>query len=175
MLGQLFGWDLDSLWQTVNQRRCDVLLRADRVIEAIESYQFVMGMMDDAAKTRCLEWSTGKCSSFRELQRQYLFQRRPAFKRDCIARCIAIGDDAFAASAYKSAIEVYSAAIWLDSSCEFLFAQRSKARSRQHLYAEALADADRVQTLFIMFLPSVLITPMDRSSNSTFPRTLGMN
>ena len=61
MLGQLFGWDLDSLWQTVNQRRCDVLLRADRVIEAIESYQFVMGMMD-AAKTRCLEWSTSECS-----------------------------------------------------------------------------------------------------------------
>jgi hypothetical protein len=54
---QLFGWDLDSLWQTVHQRRCDAFLRADQVIKAVESYQSMMRMIDEAEKTSCLGWS----------------------------------------------------------------------------------------------------------------------
>ena len=58
--GQLFGWDLDSLWQTANERLCDMLLRTDQVIEAIESHQFMMIMIDEAAKPNCSEWSNGE-------------------------------------------------------------------------------------------------------------------
>ncbi|KAG1771660.1 WD40-repeat-containing domain protein [Suillus placidus] len=57
----LFGWDLDSLWQTIHQRRCDAFLRSGRVVEAVESIQYMMSMIDDAAKECCLEWSTGEC------------------------------------------------------------------------------------------------------------------
>ncbi|KAG1890913.1 WD40-repeat-containing domain protein [Suillus subluteus] len=60
----LFGWDLDALWQTVNQRRCDVFLRVDRVIEAAESHQYMMRMIDEDARNRCLKWSTGECWRF---------------------------------------------------------------------------------------------------------------
>ncbi|KAG2135248.1 WD40-repeat-containing domain protein [Suillus clintonianus] len=56
----LFGWDFDSLWQTVNQRRCDSLLRAGRLTEAVESHQYMMSRISDAAKDSCLEWSTSK-------------------------------------------------------------------------------------------------------------------
>ncbi|KAG1728721.1 WD40-repeat-containing domain protein [Suillus paluster] len=83
----LFGWDLDSLWQIANQRRCDAFLRADRVTEAAESHQYMMRMIDDAAKPSCLEWST-------------------AFKHECIARCVTKGNEAAAASNYDTAVEL---------------------------------------------------------------------
>ncbi|KAG1847926.1 hypothetical protein F4604DRAFT_139109 [Suillus subluteus] len=57
----LFGWDFDSLWQTVNQRRCDAFLRANRVTEAVKSFQYMMSMIDDNTKNGCLEWSSGEC------------------------------------------------------------------------------------------------------------------
>jgi hypothetical protein len=60
-IAQLFGWDLDSLWKTIHQKRCDAFLRAGRVVEAVESIQYMMSMIDDATKECCLEWSTGEC------------------------------------------------------------------------------------------------------------------
>ncbi|KAG2033235.1 WD40-repeat-containing domain protein [Suillus americanus] len=58
----LFGWDLDSLWQTVNERRCDAFLHAGRLIEAVESHQYMISMTDDVAKDSFLDWSTGNYS-----------------------------------------------------------------------------------------------------------------
>ncbi|KAG1855190.1 WD40-repeat-containing domain protein [Suillus subalutaceus] len=58
----LFGWDLDSLWQTVNQTRCNAFLHAGRLIEAVESHQYMISMIsmiDDVAKDGFLDWSTG--------------------------------------------------------------------------------------------------------------------
>jgi hypothetical protein len=49
------------------------------------------------------------------------------------------------------AVELYSAAIKLDSSHNSFFARRSKAYLARKHYAEALADADTVRTIFIMF------------------------
>ncbi|KAG1731764.1 hypothetical protein EDB19DRAFT_1317616 [Suillus lakei] len=121
----LFGWDFDSLWRTVNQRRCDAFLRADRVTEAVKSFQYMMSMIDDNTKSGCLEWST-------------------TFKQDCIARCVAKGDEAIAASNYEMAVELYSAAIKLDSSHDSFFARRSTANLARKHYTEALADADTV-------------------------------
>ncbi|KAG2151487.1 hypothetical protein DEU56DRAFT_553851 [Suillus clintonianus] len=118
----LFGWDLDWLWQTVNQRLCEALFRADRVVEAVEAHQY---MMNEVAKTDCQQWST-------------------AFKNECTARCVSKGDEAFAANNHDMAIELYSAGIRLDSSCDSLFVQRSKAMFQRHLYAEALQDAKKV-------------------------------
>ncbi|KAG2364198.1 WD40-repeat-containing domain protein [Suillus spraguei] len=120
----LFGWDLDSSWQTINQIRCEACLRADRVIEAIESHQYMMSTIDEDVKDNDLEWST-------------------AFTKDCTARCVARGDEAVAAKNYDSAIELYSAGIELDSSCELLFVHRSKANLERNLFVAALHDANR--------------------------------
>ncbi|KAG1800334.1 uncharacterized protein HD556DRAFT_1028494 [Suillus plorans] len=54
----LFGWDLKSLWQTAHQNRCNVLLRAGRLPEAIEAYRYMMDRADEATKARCIDWST---------------------------------------------------------------------------------------------------------------------
>jgi hypothetical protein len=47
------------------------------------------------------------------------------------------------------AVELCSAGISLDSSCESLFACRSKANLKRNLYAEALDDAKKVRLMFI--------------------------
>jgi hypothetical protein len=39
---QLFGWDLKSLWQTANQKRCHALLQAGRLAEAQAAYRYMM-------------------------------------------------------------------------------------------------------------------------------------
>lgn len=121
----LFGWDFDSLWRTVNQQRCDALLRADRVTEAVKSFQYMISMIDDNTKNACLEWSS-------------------TFKQACTARCVAKGDEALAASNNEMAVELYSAAIGLDSSHDSFFERRSRAYLARKNYAEALADADTV-------------------------------
>jgi hypothetical protein len=61
---QLFGWDLDSLWENINQRRCDAFLLAGRVIEAVESFQCMMNIIHEAGKGSCIEWSTSKWSGY---------------------------------------------------------------------------------------------------------------
>ncbi|KAG0698960.1 hypothetical protein DFH29DRAFT_1081516 [Suillus ampliporus] len=124
----LFGWDLDSLWQTVNQRRCEVFLRADRLIEAVQSHQYMMRIIEEDAKDSDLKWST-------------------AFKQNCAARYAEKGDNATAESDFERAIELYSAGIELDPSCQSLFARRSKANLERQLYVEALYDAERVIAL----------------------------
>ncbi|KAG2346437.1 hypothetical protein BDR05DRAFT_945992 [Suillus weaverae] len=118
----LFGWDLDSLWETINQRRCDAFLLAGRVIEAVESFQYMMSMINEGS---CIGWST-------------------TFKQDCTAHCVAKAHDAVAASNYEMAVALYSAAIALNSSNESLFAHRSKVNLERKLYAEALHDAEKV-------------------------------
>ncbi|KAG1786940.1 uncharacterized protein HD556DRAFT_1006392 [Suillus plorans] len=129
----LFGWDLDASWQTVNQIRCEAWLCADRVIEAVESHQYMMSMIDEDVKDSDLEWST-------------------AFKNDCTARCVAKGDEAVAAKNYETAIELYSAGIELDSSCESLFVRRSKANLERNLFVVALHDANRVRAIVVISL-----------------------
>ncbi|KAG2117045.1 uncharacterized protein F5147DRAFT_768429 [Suillus discolor] len=121
----LFGWDLDSLWQTIHQRQCDAFLRADQVIEAIEAYQYMMRMIDEAERTSCLGWST-------------------TFKQDCIARCVAKGKEAVVANDQARAFKLYSAGIGLDPSYDLLFVHRSNENLRRNLYAEALSDAEQV-------------------------------
>ncbi|KAG2151516.1 hypothetical protein DEU56DRAFT_908357 [Suillus clintonianus] len=121
----LFGWDFDSIQQTIHQRRCEAFLRADRLPEAAESLRYMMSMLGEPKKGSCLEWST-------------------AFKQDCTARCVAKADEAVAADIYEMAFDLYSAAIELDSSSHFLFAHRGKAKLGRKLYAEALHDAEKV-------------------------------
>jgi len=67
---QLFSLHLDSLWQTANQNWCDALLRRDRVIAAIETYRYMVDIVDEAARTNCLEWSTSEYFIFRRLDRR---------------------------------------------------------------------------------------------------------
>jgi cytochrome b len=48
------------LWQNANQKRCDALRGAGRVEEALESFRYMMNMIDENAKARCFGWSNGK-------------------------------------------------------------------------------------------------------------------
>jgi hypothetical protein len=57
---QLFGWDLRSLWQNANKKRCHAFLRAGRPGEALKSYRCMMDMSNEATKASCLDWCTGK-------------------------------------------------------------------------------------------------------------------
>jgi hypothetical protein len=68
-----------------------------------------------------------------------------------------MGDEAVAAKNYETAIELYSAGIKLDSSCESLFVQRCKANSERNLFVAALHDANRVRTIVAISLAIVLI------------------
>jgi hypothetical protein len=95
------------------------------VIEAVESHQHMMSMIDEDVKDGDLEWSI-------------------TFRKDCTARCVAKGDEAVTAKNYETAIELYSAGIELDPSCEPLFVCRSKANLERNLFAAALHDANRV-------------------------------
>jgi len=52
----LFGWDLKSLWQTVNQQRCHALLLDDQAGAAFEAYRYVMEMSDEPTKAIFLDW-----------------------------------------------------------------------------------------------------------------------
>ena len=61
-LVQLFGCDFTSLWQTANQKRCHALLRAGRLVEVFEAYQYMANMSDETTKASCLDWSIGKSS-----------------------------------------------------------------------------------------------------------------
>ncbi|KAG1789016.1 uncharacterized protein HD556DRAFT_1275673, partial [Suillus plorans] len=122
---ELFGWDFGLLWQTANQRRCEAFLCADRVIEAAGPHQYMMLMISEAVKPIHHEWSA-------------------AFKHKCTSRCVTKGDEAVTASNYEMAVELYSVGISLDSSCESLFARRSKANLTRRLYTEALDDAEKV-------------------------------
>ncbi|KAG1852354.1 heterokaryon incompatibility protein-domain-containing protein [Suillus tomentosus] len=129
----LFGWDLESLWQTAHQNWCNALLRAGRLPEAIEAYRYMMDRADEATKARCIDWST-------------------AFKQHCsmlypttgATDLAAVGDDALAAGNYDRAIELYSAAIHLDLATDTIFANRSKARLGKMLWDDALLDAEKV-------------------------------
>jgi hypothetical protein len=54
---QLFGWNLKSLWQTANQKRCHALLRAGRLEESYEAYRCIMDTSDKTTTTSFRDWS----------------------------------------------------------------------------------------------------------------------
>jgi tetratricopeptide (TPR) repeat protein len=76
-----------------------------------------------------------------------------AFKQECstlyaangVADLAVSGDVALAAGEYDRAIEIYSAAIDLDSATYTTFVNRSKARSEKMLWDDALRDAQKVR------------------------------
>jgi hypothetical protein len=68
-----------------------------------------------------------------------------AFKQECRALCVTKGDIALAARDYDRAIDLYSAAITLNSESSIVFANRSKAKSGKMLWIEALLDAQKVR------------------------------
>ncbi|KIK45230.1 hypothetical protein CY34DRAFT_801852 [Suillus luteus UH-Slu-Lm8-n1] len=121
----LFGWDLESLWQTANENLCHTLLHAGRLSEALESYRYMMDMSDETTRANCLRWSA-------------------TFKQNCSARYAADGDVALTASDYDLAILLYSGAIELDPTSETVFANCSKAKLKKALWEEALVDAQKV-------------------------------
>ncbi|KIK45788.1 hypothetical protein CY34DRAFT_496839 [Suillus luteus UH-Slu-Lm8-n1] len=72
---------------------------------------------------------------------------------DCTAQCVTKADEAVSANNHEVAVNLYSAAIALDSSRHSLFAHRSQANLGLKLHAEALYDAEKV----IEFDPSSYI------------------
>ncbi|KAG2134884.1 uncharacterized protein EDB93DRAFT_1331178 [Suillus bovinus] len=123
-----FGWDLKCLWQKANQKRCDALLRAGKLQDALKSYQHVMASSDETTNADCFDWSND-------------------FKQECSAFCAVNGDAAFAANDYDKAIDLYSTAIDLNSTSDVAFANRSKAKLGKMLWEDALLDAQKVTEL----------------------------
>jgi hypothetical protein len=60
MFPQLFGWDLESLWHTANQRQCYALFRAGSFGAAIESYNSMMDKIDEDMKAGLRAWFISK-------------------------------------------------------------------------------------------------------------------
>jgi hypothetical protein len=60
---QLFGWDLESLWQTANKQQCVALIRAGRLGEALESYLSMMNASDETAKASLRAWFSSQSFS----------------------------------------------------------------------------------------------------------------
>ncbi|KAG2055117.1 WD40 repeat-like protein [Suillus hirtellus] len=52
----LFGWDLESLWQTANQQQCCAFFRAGSFGTAIESYRCIMDKVDEDMKADLRAW-----------------------------------------------------------------------------------------------------------------------
>ncbi|KIK34863.1 hypothetical protein CY34DRAFT_812605 [Suillus luteus UH-Slu-Lm8-n1] len=121
----LFDWDLEALFLTAHQKRCQAFFSAGKSLKALEAYNYMMDAIDESAKASCLVWSN-------------------AFKQECSAVCAANGDAALAASDYDRAIDLYSAAITLNSASTTVFANRSKAKLGKMLWMEALPDAQKV-------------------------------
>ncbi|KIK37624.1 hypothetical protein CY34DRAFT_810161, partial [Suillus luteus UH-Slu-Lm8-n1] len=121
----LFGWDLEALFLTAHQKRCQAFLSTGKLHKALEAHKYMMDTIDESAKASCLVWSN-------------------AFKQECSALCAANGDAALAASDYDRAIDLYSAAITLNSASTTAFANRSKAKLGKMLWMEALLDAQKV-------------------------------
>ncbi|KAJ8595030.1 hypothetical protein M405DRAFT_871979 [Rhizopogon salebrosus TDB-379] len=121
----LFGWDLKSLWQTANQKRCHALLRAGRLAEAHKAYRYMMDTSDEATTVCCRDWSI-------------------AFEQECRALCTSNADAALSVKDYDRAIELYSAVIDLDPLSDTIFASRCTAKLGKMLWEDALVDAQKV-------------------------------
>jgi len=151
MIVQLFGWDLQSLWQSANQKRCHALLMAGRLSEAHKAYRYMMDMSDEVTKASCLDWSNGKRSvmspAYNPHPRFSVFKQEFSALYDAngVSDLAMSGDAALAASAYDRAIELYSAVIDLDSATDAIFANRCKAKLESKLWEEALIDATKVR------------------------------
>ncbi|KAG2142856.1 quinon protein alcohol dehydrogenase-like superfamily [Suillus bovinus] len=128
----IFGWDLKSLWFTAHQKRCQALLEADKLQDAVKSFRYMMDNIDGTAKASCLEWSNGKSGV--------------SFTKKCSVPFLANGDAALAASDFDRAIDFYSAAIDLTSPnlSYAVFTNRSKAKLGKMLWMGALLDAQKV-------------------------------
>jgi hypothetical protein len=102
-----------SLGVTTHQKQCQAFLSAGKPDEALEAHRYMMDAIDESAKVSCLDWSN-------------------AFKQECSALCATNGDIAFIANDYDRAIDLYSAAINVDSASYTLFANRSKAKLKKN-------------------------------------------
>jgi WD40 repeat protein len=54
----LFGWDLESLWQTSRKQLCCALIRVGRVGEAFTTYESLLDASDEATKSSLRAWFT---------------------------------------------------------------------------------------------------------------------
>jgi len=57
---QLFGWDLEALFLTAHQKRCQAFLSAGKPDKALEAHKYMMDTIDESAKASCHGWSNGK-------------------------------------------------------------------------------------------------------------------
>jgi len=71
---QLFGCDFTSLWQIANQKRCHALLRAGKLAEVFEAYQYMADMSDEATRASCLNWSISTSFRFQQCLGFNLYQ-----------------------------------------------------------------------------------------------------
>ncbi|KAG2142871.1 uncharacterized protein EDB93DRAFT_1252134 [Suillus bovinus] len=147
VLVQLFGWDLKSLRLTAHQKRCHALFQAGKLPDAVKSFRYMMYNIDEATKASCLEWSNSKSGVCNVMQATGLTPFHSAFTEVCGTLCLTNGDTALAAHRYDRAYDLYSAAIYLGSVSDVVFANRSRAKLGQMLWEDALLDAHKVTEL----------------------------
>jgi hypothetical protein len=70
---------------------------------------------------------------------------RSDFKQECRTLYTRSGDSALSSKDYDKAIELYSAAIDLDSASDIIFASRCNAKLGKMLWEDALVDAQKVR------------------------------
>ncbi|KAG2356068.1 hypothetical protein BDR07DRAFT_1424355, partial [Suillus spraguei] len=117
--------DIHHIYEDLVVNRCNALLQAGRLQDAVKSYQFMMDTTDDITKANCLDWSKD-------------------FTEQCRTLCLTSGDAALAASDLDGAIDLYSAVINLNCTSDIVFANRSKAKLGKMLWEDALQDAQKV-------------------------------
>jgi tetratricopeptide (TPR) repeat protein len=147
------------LWQIVNQKRCHALLKAGRLVEAQEAYRYMTDMSDEATTVCCHDCFIGKSLVFSLVIILTIFT---AFEQECAAY-ISHGDAALSTKDYDKAIELYSAAIGLDSASYTIVASRCNARLGKMLWEDALVDAQRVRWYPVFCKPGSIAVL--RSSN----------
>jgi tetratricopeptide (TPR) repeat protein len=81
----------------------------------------------------------------------------PAFEQECPTLYVSQGDAALSAKDYDKAIELYSAAIRLNSTNDTIFANRCNARLGKMLWEDALVDAEKVRWHLFFFVYEVNI------------------
>ncbi|KAH7905814.1 hypothetical protein BJ138DRAFT_1164011 [Hygrophoropsis aurantiaca] len=124
-ISMVFGWNIDTLWRDIHERKCEALYAAGRIKEAVESLQAMMNQLDEGtkAKKETKDWLVD-------------------FEHRCAQTSKTLGDEALHLNKYSEAVEQYSAALVLDPSQEDILIKRSEARAGMAKWKGALEDAE---------------------------------
>ncbi|KAG2357778.1 hypothetical protein BDR07DRAFT_1490304 [Suillus spraguei] len=86
-LTALFGCDIESIYLTTRQKRCQVFLSAGKPDKALEAHKYMMHAIDESAKAGRLDWSNGKFSVMSP-EATILTRNSPEFNENVVRRSL---------------------------------------------------------------------------------------